>query len=276
MFVRVLRALPDFKGKRMLMRFFLGEKIDSAKDLTVAGKFGIKYLLPNVRESISFDIFTNGIYEPETNRFLNSRIPLNAIFLDLGANIGSITLPLLKQRPDISFVCVEAAPWIFEYLKTNINSNQQGKNVSLVNKALHQSSGETLSFYSPGDQFGKGSLSPVFTNESIPVKSITIDDLVKEMGVSSIQFIKIDIEGFEYFAFKGGIQLLSASDAPDILFEFVDWAEERAGLQKGKAQEFLLDLGYSIFKVGARGLLHKMDKPLTQGYDMLFASKKRI
>jgi len=256
------------------MRFLNKDIVQSGKDIRVAGKFGINYILPNLKESISFDIFTNGIYEPETHSFLHNRIPPNGIFLDLGANIGSITLPLLKTRTDLRTVCVEAAPWIFKYLETNINSNRNNQDIVLVNKALHERGGETLSFYSPNDQFGKGSLSPVFTNQAIPVTSVTIEELITEYQLPTVDLIKIDIEGFEYFAFKGGATLLSKTNAPDILFEFVDWAEDRAGLTKGKAQQLLLDNGYTIFNVDKNGHLRKMEQVLNNGYEMLFASKK--
>ena len=271
---RLLRSLPDFKGKRRLMRYLYSKTVETGSDISLSGRLGIRYLLPNLKESISFDIFTNGIYEPETNSFLNNRIPKQGIFLDLGANIGSITLPLIKQRPDLKVFCVEAAPWIFKYLETNIQANHDGQNVVLINKALLDRNGETLSFYSPSDQFGKGSLSPVFTNEAIQVISITLEELVKQYQLTHVDMIKIDIEGYEYFAFKGAGNLLSKANAPDILFEFVDWAEDRAGIPKGKAQQFLLDNGYKLFRVTENGSLQNQDKIVVSGSEMLFATKK--
>jgi FkbM family methyltransferase len=270
----LLRLLPDFKGKRRLMRYLYKKTVETGTDINLSGQLGIRYLLPNLKESISFDIFTNGIYEPETNAFLSSRIPKQGIFLDLGANIGSITLPLIKLRPDLKVICVEAAPWIFRYLETNIQANQKGQDVVLVNKALLDRNGETLSFYSPSDQFGKGSLSPVFTNEAIPVISVTLEELIKQYQLPHVDMIKIDIEGYEYFAFKGAGNLLTNSNAPDILFEFVDWAEDRAGIAKGAAQQFLLDNGYKLFRVTENGGLQKQDQVVVTGSEMLFATKK--
>ncbi len=271
---RLLRSLPDFKGKRRLMRYLYSKTVETGSDISLSGKMGIRYLLPNLKESISFDIFTNGIYEPETNSFLNNRIPRQGIFLDLGANIGSITLPLIKQRPDLKVFCVEAAPWIFKYLETNIQANHDGQNVVLINKALLDRNGETLSFYSPSDQFGKGSLSPVFTNEAIQVISITLEELIKQYQLPNVDMIKIDIEGYEYFAFKGAGNLLTKANAPDILFEFVDWAEDRAGIPKGTAQQFLLDNGYKLFRVTESGKLQNQDQVVVTGSEMLFATKK--
>jgi hypothetical protein len=73
--------------------------------------------LPNLYETISFDIFINGIYESETHKLLESRIPLNGIFLDIGANIGSIILQLCKGRSNLQCLAVEASPWVFNFLE---------------------------------------------------------------------------------------------------------------------------------------------------------------
>lgn len=121
----------------------------------MTGKYGCKYLLPNIIENIGFDIFINGQYEPEVHSLLLRLIPKNGSFLDLGANIGSIIVPLCKQREDIVAVGVEAAPWIFKYLQENIFRNDL-KNVRLVNNALFNEDDRDLDFFSPADTFGEG------------------------------------------------------------------------------------------------------------------------
>ncbi|HEY6435971.1 MAG TPA: FkbM family methyltransferase, partial [Ignavibacteriaceae bacterium] len=197
MLQQLIRVLPNFKGKRRLIKFLYKEIVESGKNIRVNGKYGISYILPNLKESISFDIFVNGIYEKETYSFLSNLIPQNGVFLDLGANIGSITLPLIKNRPDIRCVCVEAAPWIFDYLQKNITTNIVSDKITLVNMALLDRDNQSLPFFSPKDQFGKGSLSPVFTKEAIMVTSITVDSLVLQYQLDKVDTIKIDIEGYE-------------------------------------------------------------------------------
>jgi hypothetical protein len=70
--------------------------------------------------------------------------------------------------------------------------------------------------------------------------------------------------------------LLSREDAPDIVFEFVDWAEENAkGITVGAAQKLLLDMGYRIyyFNKQIRQMKESVDI-LKRGFYMLFATKK--
>ncbi|MBK9677728.1 MAG: FkbM family methyltransferase [Saprospiraceae bacterium] len=105
------------------------------------------------------------------------------------------------------------------------------------------------------------------------VETITIEDLLKSQNIAKIDFIKIDIEGYEYFAFDGSKSTLLDQNAPDILFEFVDWAEDLAGVDKGVAQNFLRECGYQLYKLHESRALTPLDTILTKGDAVLFASK---
>lgn len=76
---------------------------------TISGKYECCYQLPNVMETIGFEIFINGVYEEDTIHFIKSKIPRDNLFLDIGANIGAICIPLNKLRKDIKIICIEAA-----------------------------------------------------------------------------------------------------------------------------------------------------------------------
>lgn len=65
-------------------------------------------------------------------------------------------------------------------------------------------------------------MSPVFEKKGQLVNTITLAKLIADYKVDDIGMIKVDVEGFEYFVFKGGESVLRKCNAPDILFEFVD------------------------------------------------------
>lgn len=269
---RLLRSLPTFKGKQRFARFLLRRKIDQLENLKVVGKKGYSFFLPNVKENIGFEIWINGVYEEHTVKFISERLNPGGIFLDIGANIGAIGIPVALLRKDVEVVCVEAAPWIFEYLQKNAYENNVS--IKLLNKAVSDQEDKEVSFFSPANKFGKGSLAPVFTQDAVKVMTTTLDDIALQMKGRSIGLIKMDIEGFESQAFRGGSKLLREDDAPDILFEFVDWAEELAGARKGQAQQVLYDFGYSIFRFDRGLILPKLTSPINQGSHMFFATKK--
>lgn len=273
---KILRILPTFKGKQRLARLLLKSKFSCLRDVLIQGKYDCTYKVPNIKESIGFELYINGVYEEEIINFIKRRIPFNGIFLDIGANIGAITMPLIKQRKDIKATCIEASLNVFSCLRFNTKNNQL-HNCNLVNKAVTDIDGDVVSFFSPPEQFGKGSLSSVFTEDAEYVETITLDTLVAKNNILKVNFIKIDIEGYEYYAFKGGVLLLTSDTAPDILFEFVDWAEGLAkDLKPGDAQKLLIDYGYDLFIVSKMGKLTALTIPLTKGAAMIFASKKVI
>lgn len=272
---KIFRKLPLFKGKSRLARLLLANSIKNHRNIEVTGKYGCKYLLPNIIENVGFDIFINGQYEPELHGLLYRLIPKNGSFLDLGANIGSVVVPLCKRREDIVAVGVEAAPWVFKYLQENILRNDL-KGVRLVNNALFNEDDRDLDFFSPIDKFGKGSLSPVFTESAVKVKTRRVDTLIKELQIKKVDVIKIDVEGFEYFVFKGAENLLGGNKAPVIIFEFVDWAEQKAmGLQPGAAQQLLIEMGYILYEINNCKLL-KLHNFYSSGAYNLIASKSEL
>lgn len=59
----IFRRVPIFKGKQRLARFLMINKIRNYHDICIAGKYDCKFLVPNIKENIGFEIFINGVYE---------------------------------------------------------------------------------------------------------------------------------------------------------------------------------------------------------------------
>ena len=196
------------------------------------------------------------------------------VLLDIGANIGSIAMPVCTTRPDVKVICVEASRNVFAYLKKNISVNKL-ENCVLVNKAVTGADNQEVIFFNPDDLFGKGSMASSFTGSSEKIKTVTIDTLLLELKIPEIDFIKIDIEGYEYFAFKGAEKTLLQTNAPDILFEFLDCAETvDRNLKPGDAQKLLLNYGYNLYRIEKHNKLIKQVVALEKGEAMLFATKR--
>jgi len=274
MLKQIFRILPSFKGRYRLARFLFSNFIKNSKDIVVTASQNIKYKLPNLKENIGFEIFIDGAYEPEYVEYFFRHIPPNGFFLDLGANIGSICIPLAKKRPDITIIAVEASPRVFGYLKYNIELNSC-QNVLAENLALSSTDNEQLPFYSPEEKFGKGSLSAVFTEKAEYVNTITLDTLLNKYKLNKMDYIKIDVEGYERSVFEGGKKLLSGKSGPVILFEFADWAENMAANTKaGDAQRLLSHLGYKLYDFSNPGKLGMEMEPKSEGNLMILAIKK--
>ncbi len=273
MIATILRYFKPFKGKQRLARLLLGDRMNHINDVLVKGKYGCTYKIPNIIENVGFDIYVDGMFEQETIELIIKKLPPGGVLVDMGANIGSISLPVCKQRPDIKAICIEAAEKVYQYLEFNVKLNELS-NCTIIHKALTDTDGAVVNFFSPDEKFGKGSLSSVFTKNAKQVETIRLDTLLRQQGIGKVDFIKADIEGYEYHAFKGAEKLLSADHAPDILFEFVDWAEEAAhDCRPGDAQQLLMTYGYTLYKWTTNNERTLMEKVQTTGNAMIYAKK---
>ena len=272
-FTAFLRKLPYFNGKARLARMFLKNNGVTFDSCTVEGRHGVQYFVPNTFDTIGFFILIDGIYERKVSRFIVKNMVPGGIFLDLGVNIGAISLPVARKRKDVQILGVEAADEVYAILEKNISLNQL-ENVAAVNRLLSDSDGDLVPFYSTLERFGKGSISPVFSNDPKLVSSVTIDRLVSDHSLAHVDLIKADVEGYEYVVFKGGQSLLSAPNAPDIIFEFAAWAEGLVkGLSLGDSQRILLEYGYSLFDFYDLGK-GPLPQVVVKGSMLIFASKK--
>lgn len=268
-----LKHLPDFKGKKRIIRYVLNKYIKKTSNIIIADKNGLIYKLPNIKETIGFELFVNGCYEIETIQFLIKTLPKNSNIIDVGANIGAICIPLAKCRSDIKIFAIEASPMVYKYLEYNIRCNDLEKQISCYNMAVSNVDKQNLKFYCDFTNFGKGSYTPLFTDSYEYVTTITLSTFILEYIKDKIDFIKVDIEGYEYMAFLGIESYIKKYNSyPKILFEFIDWAEEYAGFKKGEAQRYLINLGYKLKVFDEKSMSVIPIKDVKErGYSLIYA-----
>ena len=261
------QSMPDFKGKRRIARLLFKS---SNSQLQVKGKYHLKYNIPNYQESIGLDLLINGIYESNHIKFLSSIINPNGVFIDIGANIGAISLPLARLLPNLTIYSIEASPKVFKYLNTNISQNNL-KNIIPINRAINDADADAIPFYSPDGQYGKGSFSAVFTKKPEYIECQRLDEFIAENKIANVDAIKIDVEGYEYQVLKGAKKLLNSAIAPKfIIMEYVDWAERLAKNEKATAQKLLIECGYELYNLHSG---KKLAKVIEEGSMMILAKK---
>ncbi len=269
-----LRAIPEMPGKLRIARFAL-RPFRNMKSVRVPDRFGNTLCCPSLEEPIALAIFANGVYEPDTIAGIVGRLPRNGVYLDVGANIGAIALPVARQRPDVRVICIEADPTIATVLRRNVADNAL-PNVTVAECLAGSCSKEAVRFYTaPPDRFGMGSVGPQFDRPPILLRQVALDELLDDMGIGDVDVIKLDVEGSELGVLQGLTRRLTASRFPEVLFEFCDWAEERVGGQQpGAAQAFLHSLGYRTFRLWRRGEAGVLvDQPMSTGRAMLVSQR---
>jgi FkbM family methyltransferase len=225
-------------------------------------------------EPVAFHLLVDGVYEPELARFLLERLSAGGTFVDVGANVGALTIPAARRvGPSGLVLSVEASPRVFPYLAENVRANR-GDNIRLRHCAACEGDRSGVPFYeAPTDRFGMGSMAPQFGGAPVLVPSRSLDDLLAEEGVTHVDLLKVDVEGFEAQVFRGARGLLTSERPPVVVFEFCDWAEQRGGGPVGLAQQVLRDFGFNLFLLKGRDLIPT--GPVTVGSETLVAVNQR-
>lgn len=262
---QILNKLPNFRGKLRLAKILLRNRHEQKEFIT---KKGTRYIVPNLIENVGLELLVNGIYEQETIEFICQKLPKNGVFFDVGANIGAVCIEVAKLRPDVRVYAFEAAPFIYGFLEQNIKGNKLG-NITAYNLAVHEDGEIKLPFYSPKDLNGKGSFAPVFTDEAVMVDTVNLDKFIFDHQLYP-DFIKIDVEGYEYLVLRSMINFLKRQSSSMILFEFGDWSEEAAGFKIGSAQDLLSQIDYRLFDFSTQ---KEITKTLQNACAMIIAIK---
>jgi FkbM family methyltransferase len=269
---RCFRLLPEgTKGKTRLARFLLKPHL-KGRDVTLTDRTGCLLSIPSLAEPIGFHLLIDGVYERDVLEFILARLRPGGTFVDVGANIGVLALPAAKKvGPAGRVLAIEASPSVFPYLERNAAANGFTQ-VRCVNIAANDVE-RTVEFYeAPSDHFGMGSMGAQFDARPVSIKARPLDDLLAEANIESVDVLKVDVEGFELNVFRGAQRLLTSKQPPTIVFEFIDWAEERLGDGRvGAAQDFLRSLGFQTCRLkdfpGA-----PLSQTITTGAEMLIAT----
>jgi FkbM family methyltransferase len=143
--------------------------------------------------------------------------------VDAGAHAGIFSL-MASQWAD-RVVSIEASQVNFDLLKLNIDRNHI-TNIDPRHRALWSKSGERLDLEANGDSGDRRVNDQARSDErGNRVESISLDDLIKEIG--PIDLLKIDIEGAEYEAFRACTRLSSISAIVGEMHLFEGDPEER-------------------------------------------------
>lgn len=192
--------------------------------------------------------FLYGTFEPALCETIVNRVRPGWTCLDVGANIGYVTLLLSLQVGERGSVyAFEPLPAIFSTLQENLELNRLSHIAHPVCLALSDCLGTREFSFRSETLTGGGSLvssSPSGYNAQVlrtRVQTASGDAYLSSLNPSlHIDFIKIDVEGAEGLVIKGLYNTIQA-DHPLIIME----AHDCEGSTAVQANQLLLDLGYS-------------------------------
>jgi FkbM family methyltransferase len=179
----------------------------------------------------------------QRSRFIIGHLKPGMRVLDIGANIGFYTTLLSgvvgKNGTVYSFEPDEVN---FHHLK---RLTRKLSNVKPIKAACGEISGVSYLYKSEKLNVDHHLYKNDEPREKIEVQMISVDEYFKNEGVD-IGFIKIDVQGYDCFAFKGMKNTLARSDNPIIIGELWPYGLRQAG---SSTDEYLLELAHAGFDV---------------------------
>jgi FkbM family methyltransferase len=139
----------------------------------------------------------NPDYNLEELDFLRARTPIGGVFVDVGANVGTYAMVLARHvGPGGKVIAVEPHPVTHARLAFNRTASVFTQ-VTLVAAAAGPSDGE-LMIETDGDNLGASHIvSGERTGNAIKVPSLRLQRILSDAGVSHVDTLKIDVEGYE-------------------------------------------------------------------------------
>lgn len=130
----------------------------------------------------------------------------SGVMIDLGANIGLVTLDWASRLSGVVIHAYEPRPETFETLAVNIASNHLSNRVYVYNEAVSGEQGVLVIDTSQGSVFTSAYSESAGRGESaaIRVPSVSLDQVVARCaGQGTINLVKIDVEGAEAEILEG-------------------------------------------------------------------------
>lgn len=203
---------------------------------------------------ISTMLLTEGTREPGHVVQVRGNITPGMTGIDLGANIGYYALmeaQLIGEEGKI--YAIEPAPANIDLLKRNIKANGFEKRF-------------VISQYLVGDrnEVGKLEISALSNRHSvsldgrgdfIEVPMITLDSFMERnaLAAKDIDFLRMDIEGYEVIAFQGMKQLMASGTPLKIFIEFHPGWYAKWGWTFEQFLDYLESFGFKLRSLAFKG-----------------------
>jgi len=214
----------------------------------------IMYLDP--ADPVVSGALTLRVYELSEQALFAKYLHGDMTLVDIGANMGLYTAVSMHHLDAGGrIVAFEPFPQTYEILQKNVAANQNSgracPRVDTFNLAATPEPSRMDLRLNPenradnrlyhGTYHGK-----VEQWDTLPVEGRPVDDVLDELGIEEVNFVKIDIQGYEQKAISGFQKTLARSQNVILLSEF--WPK---GLQEsgGSPHEYLQMLGNLGFKL---------------------------
>lgn len=273
-----------FRAPKWIFKKLSNRKIDSRKNYLVPMRIGHKITIQPTQRYLE-NVIYSGQYNDENVFWIEPILQNGSVIVDIGANIGLYTCAYAEyfKKYNLKIYAIEAVESNFKALKYNIDLNKY-KNIQSDHIALGKEEGE-LVFDLPYEGFVGNAVGGNINKENTKklykskVKMITLDQYANENNINQCDFLKIDVEGAEFFVFQGASDFLKKC-RPVVQAEFnAHWlGEANVGYQD--FVNLFLGLDYNC-ALEVDDKIELIDNPheykmTSQLIDMVFIPKEKV
>jgi FkbM family methyltransferase len=239
----------------------LVRRIAGAKtDVVEAKRGGLRWQL-DLNEGIDFSIYALGAFEHSTVQTYRRLVRPGAVVLDIGANVGAHTLPLARLVGSAGRVyAFEPTDYAFNKLQRNLALNPDiasrvtAEQIMLTDRPDEEVEAEIYSSWpldGVGQLHAKHLGRPEVTTGS---RAVRLDDYLAAAGNERLDFIKLDVDGFECHVLGGGLATLKKF-RPVILMEFTSYVLAERGRSSSELLGILQQAGYRLYRLDGKTAL---------------------
>ena len=226
-----------------ILIFFLGNK------KRLIERKNIKYEI-DLKEGIDLGIFLGIKNEKNLFKIKNYIDPKKKnTIVDIGANIGSVSLPLAKLFNSSTIISVEPTYYAFSKLKKNLSLNPNFKKRIRIYNSFISNKKRKINFIHSSWNFSSDSKKHKIhlgILKQASNKTQSLSELIKKQK-RKIDLIKIDVDGYEIDVLKSGKEIINKYK-PVIYFEFAPYLYKEFGYSSKILINFVKkDMNYLFF-----------------------------
>lgn len=214
----------------------------------------------DLAEGIDLSIYLLGAFEPRLVRAYRALIRPGACILDIGANIGAHTLQFAQLVGDRGrVVAYEPTASAFDKLRANLRLNPAlagrvtALQVMLVARADQTLATDVVSSWPLDARPKDGRHSFGAVRDTTGAVALTLDESLRRTSVSTVDFVKIDVDGNELDVLRGADSLMR-EHRPTLFLELAPY-EYRNPDDFEVLLEMLWRLGYEFRTPGQSAAL---------------------
>jgi len=204
-------------------------------------------------------------YDKIILKLLDNYIKDDMVIVDIGSNIGFYTLFAAKRINTGKVIAFEPSPDTFKRLQNNILINNF-KNIVANDYAVGKHEGiAELTMCEDSAKCYIEKLNTTSKNHMEKVKVISLDKYISIHSIPKINYLKVDVEGYELDVLMGGIKLLRHNPPELIQLELYNEFLARNKCTVQNVIDFINPLNYRCYKIVNDSLVNVIDKEAIRG-----------